>query len=411
MRETDQMTSGRSIALVGGTLVDGTGREPIHDSVVVVCGTKIETSGRQNQVLLPADCSTVDVSGMTVMPGMFDCHVHISYTSYHLEDRLATPRTLEVFQTARMMQRTLRAGFTSIRVPGPNVDPGFRLAAEMGLIDAPRLILAGRLAQIGGHFDSYHPSGVQLPFSGAEVCTGVAEAQAGARRILRAGYDFIKICTTGDLQDPLDHTQWTMEELRAIVYEASARGKAVMAHAQGTQGIKNAIRAGVWSVEHGGRLDDEAIQLFLDTGTYLVPTLFVVEDIQKRGAEMGVPTTQIKYREFGHFHSESFQRAARAGIKIAVGTDAIDEGAHGRNARELELMVRYGFTPMQAIVAATKTSSEVCRVNDKVGTLEPGKLADLLVVKGDPLGDIAILQDQERLMIVMKEGRAFVNRL
>jgi imidazolonepropionase-like amidohydrolase len=250
-----------------------------------------------------------------------------------------------------------------------------------------------------------------LPFSDAQVCTGVTEVQAATRRIIRDGYDFIKICTTGDLQDPPEHSQWTLEELNAIVYEASARGKAVMAHAQGAQGIKNAIRAGVWSVEHGGRMDDEALQMFLDTGTFLVPTLFIVEDIQVRGNEIGLPMTQKKYQEFGYLHTESFRRAAAAGVRIAVGTDALDENAHGRNAHELELMVRYGMTPMQAIVAATKTSSEVCRVNDKVGTLESGKLADLVVVNGDPLEDIAILQDQERLLVVMKEGKKCVNRL
>jgi len=247
------------------------------------------------------------------------------------------------------------------------------------------------------------------------MCDGVPEVQKAARRVLRQGFDFIKVCATGGVASPADspeYTEWTLEELEAMVYEASARGKAVMAHAEGTQGIKNAIRAGVWSVEHGSMLDDEAIQLFLDTGTYLVPTLFVVEEVSERGEEMGLtPVSLAKVEKIKHTHAASFRRAAEAGVKIAVGTDAIDDEMHGKNARELEFMVRYGFTPMQAIVAATKISAEACRVDNRVGTLEPGKLADLLVVDGNPLDDISILQDQSRLMLVMKEGQSYVDRL
>lgn len=400
------------IALVGARLIDGTGREPVLDAVLIIHGRIIECVGSRSNTPIPSDAVLLDVSGLTVMPGMIDCHVHISYTNYALESRLAQHRTVETFQTARMMRKTLQAGFTTIRVPGPRVDPGFRVAADLGLIEAPRLVLAGRLAQVGGHFDSHLPSGVQLPFADAQVCTGVTEVTAAVRQILRDGYDFVKCCTTGDLQDPSEQTQWTLDELRAMVYEASARGKAVMVHAQGTQGIKNAIRAGVWSIEHGGHLDDEAIRMLLDTGTYLVPTLFIVDDIQRRGIEIGVgPVTTAKYREMGHRHAESFARAAAAGVKIATGTDALDENAHGRNARELELMVRYGYTPMQAIVAATGMAAEVCRVSDKVGTLEPGKGADLLVLRSDPLQDITILQDQRQLQLVMKDGRPYVSRL
>jgi len=349
------------------------------------------------------------------MPGMFDCHCHISLMTLSIEKRLFTRKTVEIFQTAEIMKRTLHAGFTTIREPGILNDVGFREAVEMGLIEGPRLVLAGGIGQTGGHFDEYYPRDFELPLFDIEICDGVPEVQKTARKVLRKGFDFIKVCVTGGVASPADapeYTEWTLEELKAMVHEASARGKAVMAHAEGTQGIKNAIRAGIWSVEHGSMLDDEAIQMFLDTGTYLVPTVNAFEMLPEDGEAMGLtPVSLAKAEKIRDLHIRSFERAAEAGIKIAVGTDAIDDRMHGRNARELETMVRHGFTPMQAIVAATKTSAEACRVDGILGTLEPGKLASLLVVDGNPLEDISILQDRARLLMVMKEGSICVNRL
>jgi imidazolonepropionase-like amidohydrolase len=216
------------------------------------------------------------------------------------------------------------------------------------------------------------------------------------------------------------------------VHEASARDKVVMAHAENTQSIKNAILGGVWSVEHGCLLDDEAIQMFLDTGTYFVPTLSVIQAIANiiqepaEGSNADRSTTQntqasVELVPYTRPKAEvetlvresfkSFKKAVDAGVKIAVGTDAYFEKMHGENALELELMVRYGLSPMQSIVAATKTASEACRVDDKVGTLEVGKLADLLVVDGNPLEDISILQDKSVLLLIMKDGHIYVDRM
>jgi imidazolonepropionase-like amidohydrolase len=188
-----------------------------------------------------------------------------------------------------------------------------------------------------------------------------------------------------------------------------------MAHALDNQGIRNALVAGVWSVEHGTCLDDETIQMFLDKGTYLVPTLSVGEEMHlepDEGQQEGfAPICQREVDELNASALESFKRAAEAGLKIALGTDALSEEMHGRNARELALLVRHGLTPMEAIVAATKTASEACRVDDKVGTLEVGKAADLLVVNGDPLSDISLLQDQSRLLLIMKDGQVCVDKM
>jgi imidazolonepropionase-like amidohydrolase len=403
------------LAVVGGRLIDGTGQAPLPDAVVLIRGAVIHAVGRREAVEIPPEAQTLEVAGQTILPGLFDCHCHISMTTLSVEKRLFTPKTVEVFQTAEMLKRTLHAGFTTIREAGLMNDVGFRQAVEMGLIEGPRLVLAGGLGQTGGPFDEYYPHDVELPFYGVEVGDGVPEVQKAARKVLRKGFDLIKVCASGAIASPTDSPNdvtWTLAELQAIVHEASARGKVVAAHAEGTEGIKLALRAGVWSVEHGSLLDDEAIGLFLDTGAYLVPTLFVMEEILERGEAMGLaPAYLAKMAHIKNFHLASFRKAAQAGVKIAVGTDAIDEKMHGRNARELELMVQNGYTPMQAIVAATKTAAEVCRIADKVGTLTPGKLADLLVVDGDPLDHIDLLQDGRRLSVVMKEGQCYVNRL
>jgi imidazolonepropionase-like amidohydrolase len=408
MRETDYL------AIVGGQIIDGTGREPIDDAVLLLNNDVIEAVGSRHEVLVPPESRVLDVSGKTVMPGMIECHTHLGTTTVNMMERLNTHPTVKTFLTAEMLKKVLRAGFTTVRDAG-GVDVGFRVALERGLIEGPRLIVSGPLRQTGGHFDKYYASGFELSTSGFPLTDGVPAVQAQTRHLLRQGYDFIKICTTGGIVSPTDKptdTIWSIEELNAIVYEAQARGKEVMAHAQGAQGIKNAVRAGVWSVEHGSMLDDEAVELMQEAGTYLVPTLFIFHFNLEHGSEIGLPSYAIeKLHKFGAGRIDAFQKAVAAGLKIATGSDAIHRDAHGLNAQELSLMVKYGFTAMQAIVAATGTAAEVCRIDDKVGTLEAGKLADVLVVDGNPLNDITILEDRARLLLIMKEGSAYVDQL
>jgi len=407
---TDQAT-----VFKGAQLIDGNGGNPIADGVVVVEGDRITAAGTASEVAVPAGAEIVDVSGKTVMPGLFDCHAHLAYTTIDPIKILFTHRTVAAFQTARTLRTMLDAGFTTVRDVG-GLDVGFRQAVEMGLVEGPRLVVSGMVLQTAGHGDWYTPCGIELTFPGSPTqVDGVADVQKEARRRMREGYDFIKICTTGGVASPTDSpedTEWTMAEIEAIVHEASAKGKAVAAHAEGTQGIKNAILGGVWSVEHGSKADDEAIEMMVERGTYLVPTLFVIRDALERGPEIGLlPIALEKLKIIQDIHFSSFAKAVEAGVKIGCGTDALGTGAHGRNAWELELMAEHGMTPMQAIVAATKTSAEVCRISDRVGTIEPGKLADLLVVDGDPLADLTVLQDHKKLLCVMKEGTRFVDRL
>jgi len=416
---TSEPAEDEGLALVGGNLIDGTGKQPIANSAVLVAGTVIREVGEREGVRIPPEFEIIDISGKTIMPGMTDCHCHISITNMSIERRLFTPRTVEIFETAEMMRRTLHAGFTTVRDAGTLNDVGFRQAVEMGLVEGPRLILAGALVQTGGHFDTYYPSGVQLPFlgggHGGEVCDGVPEVRKASRKVLRQGFDFIKVATSGGVGYPVsnpDHTEWSLDELRTIVYEASARGKGVMAHAISNRGIKNAILGGVWSVEHGTCLDDEAIEMLVGSSTYLVSTLSIVQGLSaRRDGEGLAPVDQSEVERLRDSHFESFEKAVAAGVKIALGSDAIRTGMHGKNAYELDLVVQHGLTPMQAIVAATKTASEVCRVDQKVGTVEVGKLADLLVVDGNPLDDISILQDRSRFLMIIKQGRSYVDKV
>ena len=408
-------------AIKAGSLIDGKGGQPIKNGVILLGDDgRITNVGEAAKVAIPSGSEVIEATGKTVIPGLFDAHCHMLMISQSLEKRLFVPNSLEVLKCAEILKRTLHAGITTLRdACGPN-DVGFREAVEMGLVEGPRLVMAGAIAQTGGHLDGYYPRDIELPFSegftiGPEFADGVPAVQLAARRLLRKRFDFIKVCTSGGITSPSDmpdYTEWTMDELKAIVYEASARGKAVMAHAEGNQGIKNAILAGVWSVEHGSMLDDEAINMFLERGTYLVPTLTAIDALANQPEKFGLTQfARSKVEVVARKHFESFRKAAAAGVKMAAGTDNIEDWMHGKNARELELMVRHGYTPMQAIVAATKISSEACRVNTKVGTLEPGKQADLLVIDGNPLENIAILQDQSKLLLIMKDGKSFVDRI
>lgn len=350
------------------------------------------------------------------MPGMIDCHCHFGEISQDFETNLFTPPTVRTFQAAAMLKRILHAGFTTVREAGMVNDIGLKLAEQKGLFESPRIVMAGAIGQVGGHFDEYFPSGQQLDLHNLEMCPGgVDSARASARKVLREGYDFIKVCATGGVvssADEPDFTEWSPEELQVFVYEARARHREVMAHCVGTKGTRNAVVAGIWSVEHGVMLDEETVDLMVEKGTFLVPTLYIIHEITAHGKELGLtPLSLAKANNLLDKHIASFKMALAAGVKIATGTDGIVEEQHGKNAAELELLVRYGMSPLQAITAATRTSAQACRIDSLTGTLEAGKQADLLVVDRNPLDDIKVLQDSSHLLAVMKAGKFFVDNL
>ena len=399
-----------------GTLIDGTGAAPVMDAAVLVKDNRIQAVGKANSIRLPdAQTTEIDAKGGFILPGMIDTHVHVMLEGVNIVRDMMTPFSMRFYNSVKYLKNTIDAGITSVRDAG-GADAGTKQAVESGVILGPRLqISISVLTTTGGHGDGWMLSGMEydlfMAYPGFPECRvdGVEECRRKVREVLRAGADVIKICSTGGVLSPTDHpefTQFSPEELEVIVREASyRRGVKVMSHAQGAEGVKNAIRAGVHSIEHGIFLDDEAIDLMLKHGTYLVPTLLAPLAVLEAGEKGGMPEYGIrKSREVIEIHSDSIGRAHKAGVRIAMGTDA-GVMPHGTNLRELGLMNKIGMSPMETIVSTTKIAAECLGWGDQVGTIEVGKLADIILLKTDPLKDICSLENVDNIPLVMKDGK------
>jgi imidazolonepropionase-like amidohydrolase len=385
--------------LSGGRVFDGTG-SAIADADVVISDGKIIDVG----IGLEGD-EQVDIRGLTVLPGFFDCHVHVMVSGIDLVRRLQRPFSYQFFQAARNLAATLDCGITSVRDAG-GADLGVQRAVEDGLIDGPRMQIAiSALSQTGGHGDGWLPSGVTTflmsPHPGRPqgLVDGPEEMRKRVREIIRAGANVIKVHTSGGVLSPRDnpkHAQFRPDELAALMAEAAAADLPVMAHAQATDGIKNALQAGVRSIEHGIYLDDEATDMMLRGGAWLVPTLIAphaVLNAARAGSQLpdGVVA---KAEDVIAAHASAFARAVAAGVKIAMGTDT-GVGPHGTNLDELPLMAAGGMTPAEVLAATTSSAAELMGLGDETGTIMPGKRADLVVLAGDPF-DLASLKSNIR---------------
>jgi imidazolonepropionase-like amidohydrolase len=404
------------LAITGVRLIDGTGADPVDGATIIVEGERIAALGPRDDVAIPGDATVVEADGKTVLPGLIDCHVHLTgQWGYDLLRSLVTPPSLSVLYAVPNARATLESGITTVRDAG-GTPAAVRMAVERGLFPGPRMLVAvSFLSQTGGHGDHMMPCcidlGDNLPRDvPAGVVDGVEGMRGKVREILRAGADWIKLCTSGGVLSSADsphHAQFTVEEIAVAVYEAATQGKRCMAHAQSNRGIKNALEAGIASIEHGIYLDDEAIEMMLKRDVYLVPTLVAPQDvIDLAAARPGLlPDYAVnKAREVMATHRASFRRAVEAGVKIAMGTDT-GVGPHGGNARELGLMVEHGgMTPMQVIVASSRSAAALLHLDDRLGTLAPGMLADLLLVDGDPLEDVRVLEDPDRISLILKGG-------
>jgi imidazolonepropionase-like amidohydrolase len=399
-----------------GTLIDGTGRAPVANAAVLLEGHMIRAVGLLDDLPRPdAPTTEIDARGGWILPGLIDCHVHLLLEGLNIAQAMATPISLEFFRAVDRMRRTLDAGVTTVRDAG-GADLGVKRAVEDGIVPGPRMqISVSVLTTTGGHVDFTMRDGTPFllfpsyPGRPDGRCDGADEVRKKAREVLRAGADILKVCSTGGVLSPTDHpefTQFSPAELEALVQEGGyRRGTKVMAHAQGTEGIKNAVRAGVHSIEHGIFLDDEAIELMGARGTFLVPTLLAVASVIEIGRETGaLPEWAVrKAEDVFAAHRASIAKAHQAGLRIAMGTDS-GVFPHGRNLRELALMVEVGLSPMEAIVATTRTAAECLGWQERVGTLEPGKLADVVVTRADPLADIRSLANTANVALVLKDG-------
>jgi imidazolonepropionase-like amidohydrolase len=404
------------IVLRHALLLDCTGREPQENMAVVVEGERIVDVTADGRVAVPAGASVVDCRGHTLMPGLIDAHVHICAVEVNiLEQHRTHPPGLVVAKAIRNLEETLQQGYTTVRDAG-GADVGLRLAVEQGVVAGPRLLVSGSpITQTGGHADLRRPAETGAPIhscigmSGV-VCDGPDEVRKAVREQLRRGVDQIKIMAGGGAMSPadeIDATQFSVPELQAAVEEAGAVGKYVMAHLYSAASISNALQAGVRSLEHGNLLTADSARLIREAGAYLIPTLATYEMLAEEGAQYGVPAANLRKIDRARERSfEALQLAHRAGVKIASGSDLLGP-LQRHKARELTLKAQV-LSPMGALLSATKVNAELLRLERQLGTVEVGKLADLIVVRGDPLRDLSRLEDYHRnVLLVMKAGRIY----
>jgi imidazolonepropionase-like amidohydrolase len=392
-----------SIAIHNTRLVDGNGLL-VERATVIIREARIQAVGPSRSVSIPRGATRIDGRGLTLLPGLIDCHVHLSLGAEAdvvraIEEETPTETLIKSSELAR---RTLEAGFTTVRDVGSRDHSIFALkhAIDKGLTAGPRIVGAGlAICMIGGH----------ARFIGQEV-EGVDQVREVVRAQLAAGAEVIKVIASGGVLTPgtsPDQAQMTLEELRTAVDEAKRAGRKVAAHAHGSSGMKNAIRAGAHSIEHATLMDEEAADLMSRHGVYMVPTLSALATTAACRRGCGIPDSALdKAKAMTKRHQASFKQARRRGLLIAMGTDAgTPFNYHGENAQELERMVALGMTPMEAILASTSSSARLLGMQDSVGTIERGKQADLILIDGNPLRKIALLRDRSRLVGVMKGGR------
>jgi imidazolonepropionase-like amidohydrolase len=394
----------------GGLVFDGTGSDPRPADVVIEDGHIVDVGSG-----LDGD-EAVDCAGRTVLPGLFDCHVHLLMDGLDPAYWRRRPFSLAYFEAARAMRATLAAGVTTVREAG-GADLGLQEAQRRGLAPGPRMqISIAMLSQTGGHGDGWEPSGGSSsifpahPGKPSGIVDGPDEVRRKVRELVRAGANVIKVATSGGVVSPRDdprHGHFRDAEVAVMVEEAAAAGIAVMAHAQATEGIKTAVRNGVRSIEHGIYLDDEAIGMMLERGAWLVPTLMAPRGVLE-AAEAGVEISSevlAKARMVMEAHTDSVRRAIAAGVRVAMGTDS-GVTRHGRNLDELALLVGAGMTPAAALHAATGSAAELMGLARELGTVAPGRRADLVLVDGDAL-EVATLR--ERVVAVYQDGRRVVH--
>jgi imidazolonepropionase-like amidohydrolase len=400
-------------------VVDGRGGPPLTDGAVLVRGDTVAWVGPSAAAPAPtADVVAVDLAGKTLLPGFIDCHVHLIWKGgrgLSLFDGVRLPTSLRVLSVAADLRATIERGVTTAR-DCMGLDLGFKLAVEQGLLPGPRLVISNTMiSSTGGHGDFSLPNGFDpYTYLAAPGCVdpradGAEACRRKAREVIRSGADFVKIAATGGVASPTDEPDWagfTVEEMRAVVDEAETRGgKMVAAHCIGREGIRRALEAGVLSIEHGVDLTDELRAEMVRRGAVLVPTAVQING--EFDPAVVLPSVLEKFEVWKKIGQANLPKAVEQGVTIALGTDCGLSTPHGENLRELAYLVAAGMTPLAAIAAGTSTAAKLLQLDHLTGTVEGGKRADLVIVDGDPLRDIGLLADPQRILLVMKDGRTY----
>jgi imidazolonepropionase-like amidohydrolase len=401
-------------AIKAGRLIDADSATVLNDQIILIRDHKIEAVGKN--ITIPSDAKIIDLSKMTVLPGLIDCHTHLADGKEENGDPLSYFKKTSAqvaYESIPNARNMLLSGFTTVRDVGVYRalnDVALRDAIARGLVDGPRMFVAGAYVTItggAGALTGLAPD-IGLPW---DLHYGQADSPWEVRQVIRKlaqnGVDHIKILSSGAV---LEHgsnpnsQEFTLEELQAAVDEASHFGLRVEAHAHSTMGIKNAIRAGVASVEHASMIDDEGIALAKVRGTYLDMDIYDEECIEQEGREGQIPADFLQHdAELGQIQRDNFRKAVKAGAKMSFGTDA-GVCAYGTSGKQFAFMVKYGMTPMQAIQAATSSAADLLGHSDIIGSIKPGKFADIIAVSGDPLQDVSVL---ENVSFVMKDGKVY----
>ena len=401
-------------------LIDCTGADPMEGAAVVVEDDRIKDVLPKGKVgPLPGPVTTLDCRGATLMPGLTDAHVHICAVEGNITDQHRyLPPSLLAAKALRRAEECLLQGFTTVRDAG-GADYGFREAINEGVSPGPRMLVSGNyISQTGGHGDKRRRSEWVAPIDCCigmigSIADGEAEVRKAVREQLRRDVDQIKIMASGGAMSPadeLDTTQFTIGEMRAAAEEARAVGKYVLAHAYSDTAVRNAIEAGVRSIEHGNLIREAAAKAIKDADAFLVPTMITYEMIYREGKRYGIGDHQIQKINLAREQSvQGLTYAYRAGCQIGSGSDLLGDMMVQR-AVEFELKAQV-MKPMEVLLSATKVNAALFRMSDRIGTVEPGKYADLIVVAGDPLRNLRVFQIQDNLKVIMKGGHAYKQTL